>query len=100
MANAGIGVTIGSHTLRAVAVRKKGDAWVVTKAVAQRAEEGMRADAGRILAAKGVRGAPVTLGLAGKDVIIRYNQVPPVPEWRLRNLMKFEVLELATSCDT
>ena len=34
MANAGIGVTIGSHTLRAVAVRKKGGAWAVTKAVA------------------------------------------------------------------
>src|SRR5204862_6258596 len=95
MANAGIGVTIGSHTLRAVAVRKKGGAWAVTKAVAQRAEEGMRDDAGRILAARGVHGAPVTLGLSGKDVIIRYNQVPPVPEWRLRNLMTFEVLEVS-----
>ena len=95
MANAGIGVTIGSHTLRAVAVRKKGEAWFVTKAISQRAEEGMRSDAGRILAARGLRGVPVTLGLSGKDVIIRYNQVPPVPEWRLRNLMKFEVLEVS-----
>ena len=95
MANAGIGVTVGSHSLRAVAVRKKGEAFFVTKVVGQRAEEGMRADAGRILAAKGVRGAPVTLGLSGKDVIIRYNQVPPVPEWRLRNLMKFEVMEVS-----
>jgi type IV pilus assembly protein PilM len=94
MATTGTGATIGSHTLRAVSVKQKGDAWVVTKAVAQRMEEGMRSDAGRILAARGVKG-PVTLGLAGKDVIIRYNQVPPVPEWRLRNLMKFEVMEVS-----
>jgi type IV pilus assembly protein PilM len=95
MSNAGIGVTVGSHSLRAVGVKKKGDAWTVTKVVGQRAEEGMRADAGRILAAKGVRGVPVSLGLSGKDVIIRYNAVPPVPEWRLRNLMKFEVMEVS-----
>src|SRR5689334_7581171 len=96
MANAGTGVTIGSHTLRAVSVRKKGAAtWQVTKVIGQRAEEGMRGDAGRILSAKGLKGTPVTLGLTGKDVIIRYNQVPPVPEWRLRNLMKFEVMEVS-----
>jgi type IV pilus assembly protein PilM len=96
MANAGLGVTIGSHSLKAVAVRKKGEAFVVTKVVGQRFDaEALRDDAGRVLAAKGVRGIPATLGLSGRDVIIRYSQVPPVPDWRLRNLMKFEVDEVS-----
>ncbi len=96
MANVGLGVTIGSHSLRAVAVRRKGEAWAVTKVVGQRFDaEGMRDDAGRILGARGVRGVPATLGLSGRDVIIRYSQVPPVPDWRLRNLMKFEVDEVS-----
>ena len=96
MANVGLGVTIGSHSLRAVAVRRKGESWSVTKVVGQRFDaEGMRDDAGRILGGRGVRGVPATLGLSGRDVIIRYSQVPPVPDWRLRNLMKFEVDEVS-----
>jgi len=95
MASAGIGITIGGHTVRGLAVRKKGDAFIVTKVVSAPAEQVSAADAGRFLASKGLKGAPAKLGLAGKDVIIRYNQVPPVPEWRLKNLMKFEVLEVS-----
>jgi type IV pilus assembly protein PilM len=95
MANTGIGVVVGGHTVRGVAVRKKGEAYAVTRVVAAPAEEVGLADAGRFFAAKGLKGAPVTVGLTGKDVIIRYNQVPPVPDWRLKNLMKFEVLEVS-----
>ncbi len=95
MASSGIGIVIGGHTVRGLCVRRKGDAYVVTKVVAASADEVSVADAGRFLASKGLKGAPVTLGLSGKDVIIRYNQVPPVPEWRLKNLMKFEVLEVS-----
>jgi len=95
MAKAGIGVTIGSHSLRGVAVRKQGEAWFVTRAFGQRLEDALRPEAGRLLASKGFKGAPVTLGLSGKDVIIRYNAVPPVPDWRLKNLMKYEVLEVS-----
>ena len=29
-------------------------------------------------------------------MIIRYSQVPPVPEWRLRTLMKYEVDEVGS----
>ncbi|MCC7138276.1 MAG: pilus assembly protein PilM [Planctomycetes bacterium] len=95
MAKSGLGVTIGSHSLRAVAVVKKGAQWAVTRAWSQRLEESLRNEAGRVLASKGFRGVPVTLGLEGRDVIIRYNAVPPVPDWRLRNLMKFEVMEVS-----
>ena len=95
MAKSGLGVTIGSHSLRAVAATKKGAQWVVTRAFSQRLEESLRGEAGRVLGSKGFSGQKATLGLAGRDVIVRYNQVPPVPDWRLRNLMKFEVMEVS-----
>ncbi len=95
MASTGLGITVGSHSLRAVVVRKKGESYAITKVVSMPMEGGDAATAGRRLAAEGIRGHPATLGLSGSDVIIRYNQVPPVPDWRLRNLMKFEVLEVS-----
>jgi type IV pilus assembly protein PilM len=95
MATTGLGVSVGSHSLRAVQVRRKGTSFAVTRAVSVRIEESMRAEAGRVLVAKGIARQPVTVGLSGRDVIIRYNQVPPVPEWRLKNLMKFEVMEVS-----
>lgn len=37
------------------------------------------------------------LGLTGRDLMIRYTTVPPVPLWRLRMLMDFEVADMASS---
>ena len=34
-------------------------------------------------------------GVSGKELIIRYTKVPPVPLWRLKLLMDFEVREMA-----
>ena len=34
------------------------------------------------------------IGLTGKDVNVRYTRVPRVPDWQLRNLMRFEVSEV------
>ena len=96
MATTGLGVTIGSYSLRAVKLRRKGSGYVVQRVFADRLNDETRAVAGRALAAKGIRGAPATVGLTGRDVIIRYSQVPPVPDWRLRNLMKFEVDEVGS----
>ncbi len=94
MANVGLGVTIGSHSLRAVKLRKKGDQYVVQRIFSDRLDQDTRPVAGRALDARGFRGTPAVVGLTGRDVIIRYTQVPPVPEWRLRTLMKFEVEEV------
>lgn len=96
MASTGLGVTIGSHSLRAVKLRRKGSGFVVQKVFSERIDEATRPAAGRALAARGLTGAPVTLGLTGRDVIIRYSQVPPVPDWRLKTLMKFEVDEVGS----
>jgi Tfp pilus assembly PilM family ATPase len=94
----GIGVTIGSSSVRAIEVRKKGGIWQVTKAAAAAldgADDGARvAAAGAVLAGAGMRG-PVLLGLSGKDLIVRYTHAPRVPDWRLEMLMRFEIQEVA-----
>lgn len=96
MASTGLGVTIGSHSLRAVKLRRKGAQFVVQRVFSERVDDATRPAAGRALAARGFSGVPVSLGLTGRDVIIRYSQVPPVPDWRLRTLMKFEVDEVGS----
>lgn len=95
MANVGFGVTIGSSTLRAVKLRKKGESFILQRVFSERLDEASKAVAGRALANR-FKGVPATVGLTGRDVIIRYTQVPPVPDWRLRNLMKFEVEEVSS----
>ena len=94
MANIGLGVTIGSNSLRAVKLRRKGEGYVVLGVFADRLDDSTRDLAGRALAARGLKVPGATVGMSGRDVIIRYTQVPPVPDWRLQNLMKFEVDEV------
>jgi type IV pilus assembly protein PilM len=79
-----------------VKLKRKGAGFVVQKVFSERVDDATRPAAGRALAARGLTGAPVTLGLTGRDVIIRYSQVPPVPDWRLKTLMKFEVEEVGS----
>ena len=94
----GIGVTIGTRSVRAVEVRRKGAVWQVVRATAAVLEGGEDAEranaAGAALASAGVKG-PALLGLSGKDLIVRYTRVPRVPDWRLDMLMRFEIREVA-----
>lgn len=34
------------------------------------------------------------IGISGREVNVRYTRVPAVPDWQLRNLMRFEVQEI------
>lgn len=48
----------------------------------------------------GLRDAAIPLagsvcGLAGRDMTLRYSQVPPTPDWQLRNLMDLEIQDLS-----
>ncbi len=47
------------------------------------------------LGSAGVPLAGVVCGLAGRDMTLRYSQVPPTPDWQLRNLMDLEIQDLA-----
>jgi type IV pilus assembly protein PilM len=97
MAN-GIGITIGSRSLRAIEVRRKGPAWHVTRAVVvalDGADDAARvAEAEPALVAAGMKGTALA-GLTGKDLIVRYTHAPRVPDWRLEMLMRFEIQEVA-----
>ena len=43
----------------------------------------------------GISGGPALLGITGRDLIVRYTHVPPVPDWRLKLLMQFEINEVS-----
>jgi len=92
MARTITGIDVGSRTAKIVRGQYKGNTFhasgfaVATQdARAAGAWEGL--DPGFKLGASRV-------GLTGRDVNIRYVRVPRVPDWQLRNLMRFEVAEI------
>jgi Tfp pilus assembly PilM family ATPase len=105
MARTCIGIDLGSRNLRFVAGTVKGTVFTITK-IAQTEVPISEDPESATLAAltelaselgdkvkKSAKGA--RFGVSGKELIIRYTQVPPVPLWRLRLLMDFEVREMA-----
>ena len=101
MAALGTGVSIGSRTIRVLQVKKqKNGTWQVLKALSapydgEDAPDARRVAEGRsALQSAGAKGATL-VGLSGRDLIMRYTQVPPVPDWRLEMLMNFEVQEVS-----
>jgi Tfp pilus assembly PilM family ATPase len=101
MAALGTGVTIGSRTIRVLEVKKQKDGtWQVVKALIApigdpAASDGKRVAEGRAALATAQPRGRSLVGLSGKDLIIRYTQVPPVPDWRLEMLMNFEIQEVS-----
>ncbi len=101
MAVLGTGVSIGSRTVRVLQVKKQKDgSWQVLKALSvpydgEEAPDSRRvAEARAALQSAGAKGATL-VGLSGRDLIMRYTQVPPVPDWRLEMLMNFEIQEVS-----
>jgi type IV pilus assembly protein PilM len=105
MARTCTGIDLGSRNLRLVAGTIKGTVFTLTKVAQEEvplSDDGEAATLGALPALggdlgdkfrKGAKGA--RFGVSGKELIIRYTQVPPVPLWRLRLLMDFEVREMA-----
>lgn len=96
MASQAIGIDIGKHAVKIAVLQKKG---AMTKAVRlYRAPLGGDEDMVRIQGALkrgGITGGPALLGITGRDLIVRYTHVPPVPDWRLKLLMQFEINEVS-----
>lgn len=102
MARTGIGIDIGNDAIRVIAGVDKKGVFHVRHAVVAPLPPGAsdnpkeRAEILRAaLAATSLKGAAMC-GLTGRDVVIRYNQVPAVPDWQLRQLMDFEIQEMIT----
>ncbi len=102
-----IGLDIGRSTATAVAIRKKGGSLALERVVSVSLDELrdqgvdtedpkaiMRALAPRFLA-RGLDPRGANLGVSGKDAIIRYAHLPPMPPWRLALVMKYDIQEVA-----
>lgn len=101
MAAVGTGVSIGSRNIRVVQVRKQKDgSWQVQKALiaplaeAEPSEQRRLAEAKSAITSSQARGGAF-VGVSGRDLIMRYTHVPPVPDWRLEMLMNFEIQEVS-----
>jgi type IV pilus assembly protein PilM len=101
MAAVGTGVTIGSRSVRVLQVRKqKSGEWQVTRALISHIADEDPSDGARVgearaaLNAAQVKGRGL-VGVSGRDLIVRYTHVPPVPDWRLEMLMNFEIQEVS-----
>jgi len=91
MARTVTGVDIGQRSSELIRGFYKGNTFHVTDfEVAPAGSDDVRA----AWTALGVKATSARIGLSGRDVNIRYTRVPRVPDWQLRNLMRFEVEEI------
>lgn len=85
-----LGLDVGEQTARWVAGRLRKGAFEIVHA-----GEAPSADLAPALRAAGLKGWPAVVGVTGRDMILRTTQVPPVPDWQLRELMELEIAEVA-----
>lgn len=92
MANKATAVDLGSHSAKIlVAQAGKHGVKIVRFAGLPRGE----GEGAVSLREAGIPLAGSVCGLAGRDMTLRYSQVPPTPDWQLRNLMDLEIQDLA-----
>ncbi|MCR9246750.1 MAG: pilus assembly protein PilM [bacterium] len=90
MAKKSVAVDIGNHSAKVLVAEAGKHGLKVTRfAGLPRGENPVS------LAESGVPLAGAVCGLAGKDMTLRYSQVPPTPDWQLRNLMDLEIQDLS-----
>ncbi len=88
MATRAVALDVGSNTVKVMEVKAGKHGLVVTGYASLPREE---ADAiGRV--GIGLKG--LVAGVGGRDMILRYTQVPPSPDWQLKNLMELELADL------
>jgi len=89
----GLGIDPGTRAVRLLEVRGKKGVYRVTRFVEWPREEGDDATAslGDALSSARIPAKGARVGVGGREVIVRYLQVPPMPEWQLRSLLKLEV---------
>ncbi len=93
MARTTTGIDIGRHASKLLRGQFKGGTFHVTDYVFR---PGDQADLAATWASlePGFKPTAARVGLTGRDVNVRYTQVPRVPDWQLRKLMRFEVEEV------
>jgi type IV pilus assembly protein PilM len=102
-----VAIDLGAHAIKAVEVTVSASGIHVLRALrlerAALAEKGV-APGDNAALAKHLREAlqlaripmkQVVLGIGGQDAMYRYTRIPPVPAWRLKAIMTYEVTEYA-----
>lgn len=89
MASRVVAVDIGGHTVKVMTVKAGKRGLVVTGFASV-----PRADAEAELSELGMSLKGAVTGVGGRDMILRYTQVPPSPDWQLKNLMDLELQDL------
>jgi type IV pilus assembly protein PilM len=90
MAGRVTGVDAGSHTIKVLSLKDTKRGLAVQRFAAVPAAEGAAA-----LRGAGIPLKDAVVGLAGRDMTLRYTQVPPSPDWQLQNLMELEIQDMA-----
>ncbi|GDY01684.1 hypothetical protein LBMAG49_10130 [Planctomycetota bacterium] len=90
MAGKSVAIDIGSHSIKVLAAKASKHGVSITRFQAVQTEQGMHS-----LAMAGLPLRGMVCGLAGRDMNLRYSQVPPTPDWQLKNLMDLEIQDLA-----
>jgi Tfp pilus assembly PilM family ATPase len=88
MAGKATAIDIGSHSTKVLSLKAGKHGLSLARFQAYPTSDG----------ASGAAGIPlkgVVAGLAGRDMTLRYTQVPPSPDWQLRNLMELEIQDMA-----
>jgi len=89
----GVGIDMGSRTTRVAKLTRRGEAvrWAGSASVPQKQGEAENLSAK--LREAGIRARGGVVGLSGKDTLIRYSRVPPVPPWKLNMLVGYEATQ-------
>lgn len=87
------GIDVGLRGVKVVRGFYKGNTFHVTGYAFEKVASKDVADGWSALEL-GFKPLAARVGLTGRDVNVRYTRVPRVPDWQLRNLMRFEVEEI------
>ncbi len=97
MAVRGLGIDEGSSAVKAVEVAKEGGSFKILHAASVEVDASQSFEPetfGAALRSAGIKKGPAVAGLTGKDLVIRYHQVPNVADWQLRQIMDFEIQDI------
>lgn len=90
MAGKAVALDPGSHTWKVMQAKDTKHGLAIQRFGAVPAAAGPEGLVGLGIPLQGV-----TAGLAGRDMTLRYTQVPPSPDWQLRSLMELEIQDIS-----
>ncbi|HIA28156.1 MAG TPA: hypothetical protein EYN79_08615 [Planctomycetes bacterium] len=91
-----VAIDPGKDRIRAVWVRSGGHSLKIERAI-EVDGPGDEESIGELVLELSRNGVPISLGLGlnGEMAALRYNLLPPVPDWRLEMILKYELEEIA-----